>query len=53
MSDYLEEMKSVEETEDKESVNTGAQTALGLYALGGVLGLAGVAVTGKRTCKED
>ena len=46
-------MKNVEETEDKESVNTGAQTALGLYALGGVIGLAGIAVTGIRTRKED
>lgn len=53
LSVYLEEMKVVEETEDKESVNTGAQTALGLYALGGVLGLAGVAMTGKRARKED
>ena len=53
LSDYLEEMKNVEETEDKESVNTGAQTALGLYALGGVIGLAGIAVTGIRTRKED
>lgn len=52
LSDYLEEMKGVEETEDKESVNTGAQTALGLYALGGVLGLAGAAVSGKRARKE-
>lgn len=46
-------MKGVEETEDKESVNTGAETAFGLYALGGVLGLAGVALTGKRARKED
>lgn len=53
LSDYLEEMKNVEETEDKENVNTGAQTAFGLYALGGVLGLAGVAVSGKRARKED
>ena len=53
LSDYLEEMKGVEETEDKENVNTGAQTALGLYALGGVLGLTGVAVSGKRARKED
>ena len=53
LSDYLEEMKGVEETEDKKSVNTGAQTAFGLYALGGVLGVAGVAVSGKRARKED
>lgn len=53
LSDYLEEMKGVEETEDKKSVNTGAQTAFGLYALGGVLGFAGVAVSGKRARKED
>lgn len=53
LSDYLEKMKGVEETEDKKSVNTGAQTAFGLYALGGVLGVAGVAVSGKRARKED
>lgn len=53
LSDYLEEMKNVEETEDKENVNTGVQTAFGLYALGGVLGFAGVALTGKRARKED
>ena len=40
-------------TEDKENVNTGVQTAFGLYALGGVLGFAGVALTGKRARKED
>ncbi len=53
MSDYLEKMKNVEETEDKENVNTGVQTAFGLYALGGVLGFAGVALTGKRARIED
>lgn len=53
LSDYLEKMKNVEETEDKENVNTGVQTAFGLYALGGVLGFAGVAVSGKRARKED
>ena len=53
LSDYLEKMKNVEETEDKENVNTGVQTAFGLYALGGVLGFAGVALTGKRARKED
>lgn len=34
-------------------VNTSAQTALGFYALSGVLGLAGVAFTGKHARKED
>lgn len=53
LSDYLEKMKNVEETEDKENVNTGVQTTFGLYALGGVLGFAGVAVSGKRARKED
>jgi len=53
LSDYLEKMKNVEETEDNENVNTGVQTAFGLYALGGVLGFAGVAVSGKRARKED
>lgn len=35
------------------TVNTGAETALGFYALSGVLGLAGVAFTGKHARKED
>lgn len=34
-------------------VNTAAETALGFYALSGVLGLAGVAFTGKHARKED
>ncbi len=34
-------------------VNTAAEAALGFYALSGVLGLAGVAFTGKHARKED
>lgn len=55
--------KKVQEEADKKKtqsssgntsgVNTGAETALGFYALSGVLGLAGVAFTGKHARKED
>ena len=57
-----EEAKKVEEEAKKaqseaqkktDTVNTGAETALGFYALSGVLGLAGVAFTGKHARKED
>ena len=57
-----EEAKKVEEEAKKTqsesqkktgTVNTGAETALGFYALSGVLGLAGVAFTGKHARKED
>ena len=34
-------------------VNTATEAALGFYALSGVLGLAGVAFTGKHARKED
>lgn len=56
-----EEAKKAEEAKKTQSesqkktgtVNTGAETALGFYALSGVLGLAGVAFTGKHARKED
>lgn len=57
-----EEAKKVEEEAKKTqseaqkktgTVNTGVETALGFYALSGVLGLAGVAFTGKHARKED
>lgn len=50
-----EEAKKVEEEAKKKTgtVNTGVETALGFYALSGVLGLAGVAFTGKHARKED
>ena len=40
-------------TTTNSKVNTAAETALGFYALSGVLGLAGVAFTGKHARKED
>lgn len=46
--------KTQSESQEKTgTVNTGAETALGFYALSGVLGLAGVAFTGKHARKED
>lgn len=49
-----EAKKAQSETQKKtDTVNTGAETALGFYALSGVLGLAGVAFTGKHARKED
>ena len=50
-----EEAKKTQSESQKKTgtVNTGAETALGFYALSGVLGLAGVAFTGKHARKED
>ena len=50
-----EEAKKTQSEAQKKTgtVNTGAETALGFYALSGVLGLAGVAFTGKHARKED
>ena len=50
-----EEAKKTQSESQKKTgtVNTGAGTALGFYALSGVLGLAGVAFTGKHARKED
>lgn len=50
-----EEAKKTQSESQKNTgtVNTGAETALGFYALSGVLGLAGVAFTGKHARKED
>lgn len=49
-----EAKKAQSEAQKKtDTVNTGAETALGFYALSGVLGLAGVAFTGKHARKED
>lgn len=67
LSDYLNKSDKNDKTETNKSanvgnsvdtkksngVNTSAQTALGFYALSGVLGLAGVAFTGKHARKED
>ena len=50
-----EEAKKTQSESQKKTgtVNTGAETALGFYALSGVLGLAGVSFTGKHARKED
>lgn len=50
-----EEAKKTQSDAQKktDTVNTGVGTALGFYALSGVLGLAGVAFTGKHARKED
>ena len=49
-----EAKKTQSESQKKtDTVNTGAETALGFYALSGVLGLASVAFTGKHARKED
>ena len=50
-----EEAKKIQSESQKKAgtVNTGAETALGFYALSGILGLAGVAFTGKHARKED
>lgn len=49
-----EAKKAQSEAQKKtDTVNTGAETALGFYALSGVLGLASVAFTGKHARKED
>lgn len=50
-----EEAKKTQSESQKKTgtVNTGAETALGFYALSGVLGLAGVAFTGKHARNED
>ena len=50
-----EEAKKTQSESQKKTgtVNTGAETALGFYSLSGVLGLAGVAFTGKHARKED
>ena len=49
-----EAKKTQSEAQKKtDTVNTGAETALGFYTLSGILGLAGVAFTGKHARKED
>ena len=41
------------EIKEKESVNTATETELGLYSLSGVLGLAGLALAGKKMKREE
>ena len=45
---YLENVENDVEIKEKESVNTATETALGLYSISGVLGLAGLALAGKK-----
>lgn len=49
---YLENVENDVEIKEKESVNTATETALGLYSISGVLGLAGLALAGKKMKRE-
>ena len=49
---YLDNVEDDVEIKEKESVNTATETALGLYSLSGVLGLAGLALAGKKMKRE-
>ena len=50
---YLENVEDDVENKEKDSVNTATETALGLYSLSGVLGLAGIALVGKKMKREE
>lgn len=50
---YLENVEDDVEIKEKESVNTATETELGLYSLSGVLGLAGLALAGKKMKMEE
>jgi len=50
---YLENVEDDVEIKEKENVNTATETALGLYSLSGVLGLAGLALAGKKMKREE
>ena len=50
---YLENVEDDVEIKEKESVHTATETALGLYSLSGVLGLAGLALVGKKMKREE
>lgn len=50
---YLENVEGDVEIKEKENVNTATETALGLYSLSGVLGLAGIALVGKKMKREE
>lgn len=50
---YLENVEDDVEIKEKESVNTATETELGLYSLSGVLGLAGLALAGKKMKREE
>lgn len=52
MKVYLENVEDDVEIKEKESVHTATETALGLYSLSGILGLAGLALAGKKMKRE-
>lgn len=49
---YLENVEDDVEIKEKESVNTATETALGFFTLSGFLGLAGLALAGKKMKRE-
>ena len=53
LRDYLENVEDDVEIIEKENVNTATETAIGLYSLSGVLGLAGLALAGKKMKREE
>ena len=50
---YLENVEDDVEIKEKKSVNTATETALGLYSLSGILGLAGLALAGKKMTRKE
>lgn len=50
---YLENVEDDVEIKEKESVNTATETALGLYSLSGILGLAGLALVEKKMKRKE
>ena len=50
---YLENVEDDVEIKEKKSVNTATETALGLYSLSGILGLAGLALVEKKMKRKE
>lgn len=50
---YLENVEDDVEIKEKKSVNTATETALGFYTLSGILGLAGLALAGKKMKRKE
>lgn len=50
---YLENVEDDVEIKEKENVNTATETALGLYSLSGILGLAGLALVEKKMKRKE
>ena len=50
---YLENVEDDVEIKEKENVNTATETALGLYSLSGILGLAGLALAGNKMKRKE